>query len=281
MSDILEQATRALRESTADPQPRSGLTKARILDAAEKRYAAKRSGGGVLRWAVMLIAALAASTALARVAQYWPEIKRAIVSETVERSEAAPAAKKKKVTKKPAQPSATVPVAVPQEAPAPAPATPEPEASAPSENAAPAPAASETPSAVPTRFKPAAKRPKLVPKPAIEPERLAPAPAPAPPVMTLAPAPDTESADLALFRRAQRLHLNRDPKALGAWDDYLRVAGSGPLTPEARYNRALCLVRLGRKAEAKAALAPFANGAYGTYRRTEAQALISALDEAH
>jgi hypothetical protein len=279
MSDLLEQATRALRESTADPQPRSGLTKARILDAAEKRYAPKRSGGGVLRWAVMLIAALAASTALARVAQYWPEIKRAIVSETVERSEAAPAAQKK-VTKKPVQPSAAAPVAVPQEAPAPAPATPEPQASVPSENAAPAPATSETPSAMPTRFKPAAKRPKLALKPAIEPERVAPPPAPAPPVVTLAPAPDTESADLALFRRAQRLHLNRDPKALAAWDDYLRVAGSGALAPEARYNRALCLVRLGRKAEAKAALAPFANGAYGTYRRTEAQALISALDEA-
>jgi hypothetical protein len=282
MSDLLEQATRALRESTSDPQPRSGLTRARVLDSAEKRYAPKRSGGGVLRWAVMLVAALAASTALARVAQYWPEIKRAIVPGAVEHSDTAPA--KKKAAKKPARPAAAVQTQQPMAAEPVVVGAQETAVPAPSESAAPA--AGETPSAVPARFKPAAKRAKLAPKPALEADPVAAAPvaaapAPAPAVVTLAPAPDTESADLALFRRAQRLHLNRDPKALAAWDDYLRVAGSGPLAPEARYNRALCLVRLGRKTEAKAALEPFAKGGYGTYRRTEAQALISALDAAH
>jgi hypothetical protein len=33
--------------------------------------------------------------------------------------------------------------------------------------------------------------------------------------------------ELLLFRRARRLHLARDPQALGAWDDYLRVAPHG------------------------------------------------------
>jgi hypothetical protein len=238
---------------------------------------------------VTLLAALAASTALARVAQYWPEIKRAIGAEAVEHSDAAPATKK--AAKKPAQPakpepqpSAAEPV-VPQEAPVPAA---EMEANAPGESAGPSAAeqgpgtAERVPSAVQQRAKPAVRRAKVVPKPAIESEPEVPAvvPAPAPPVVTLAPVPETESADLALFRRAQRLHLNRDPRALSAWDDYLRVAGEGPLAPEARYNRALCLVRLGRKAEAKAALESFANGAYGTYRQAEARALIEALDGA-
>jgi hypothetical protein len=281
MSDLLEQATRALRETTADPQPRSGLTKARVLDSAEKRYAPKRSGGGVLRWAVALVAALAASTALARVAQYWPEIKRALVPEAAEHSEAAPA--KKKAAKKPAQPAAaeqrpvSKPVVVPAEAPVPenAPAT----QNVQSESGVPGAASEGERSSVVQRAKPAARRAKVTPKPVFGPEPVAEAPVkPAPPVVTLVPAPDAESADLALFRRAQRLHLNRDPRALAAWDDYLRVAGEGPLAPEARYNRALCLVRLGRKAEAKAALAPFADGEYGTYRRTEAKALMEALD---
>lgn len=274
MSDLLEQATRALRDTTAEPQPRSGLTRARVLDSAEKRYAPRRSGSGLLRWIVALVAALAASTALARVAQYWPEIKRAIAPESAEHSAAAPA-KKKKVTKKPAQPavvepqpSAAEPVVAPQEVPAAAPALDIP--------AEPVPASA----AAPEKPKPAVRRPKRAPAPLVEPAAGAPAPEPAQPVVTMTPAPDTEAADLALFRRAQRLHLNRDPRALAAWDDYLRVAGGGPLAPEARYNRALCLVRAGRKAEAKAALAPFANGAYGAYRRTEAMQLMNALDAA-
>ncbi|HKU38394.1 MAG TPA: hypothetical protein VJR89_09615, partial [Polyangiales bacterium] len=95
--------------------------------------------------------------------------------------------------------------------------------------------------------------------------------------VTLTPAPSVEPAELALFRRAQRLHLNRDPRALAAWDDYLRVAEQGALAPEARYNRALCLIRLDRPLEAKQALRPFAEGAYGSFRQNEAKALLEAL----
>lgn len=67
--------------------------------------------------------------------------------------------------------------------------------------------------------------------------------------------------------------------ALRAWDAYLGAAPAGRFAPEARYNRALCLVRLGRKGEAESALRPFADGAYGGYRRDEAKALIEALGE--
>jgi len=287
MSDLLEQATRALRETSAEPQPRSGLTRARVLDSAEKRYVRRRGAGSLLRWTAAMFAALAASTALAHFTQYWPEIKRAFAPESVEHRDVVPA-KWKTPAKKPAQPAAAEPSANPA-ADAPVVATPavDPPVIAPPEVPAVAPApetpaasnAETAPRSAPARSKRIARRTTSVAPRVIESESVAPV-APAPPVVTLTPAPDTESADLALFRRAQRLHLNRDPRALTAWDDYLRVAGSGPLAPEARYNRALCLVRSGRKAEAKAALAPFANGAYGTYRRTEAAELIKALDAA-
>ena len=46
---------------------------------------------------------------------------------------------------------------------------------------------------------------------------------------------------------------------------------------EARYNRALCLVRLGRAAEARAALQPFADGTLVHYRAAEARALVQSL----
>jgi TolA-binding protein len=98
-----------------------------------------------------------------------------------------------------------------------------------------------------------------------------------PPAAAPAKAHTAESAELTLFRRAQALHLSKDPKAIEAWDAYLRVAGTSALAPEARYNRALGLVRAQRFTEAKAALAPFAEGKYGSYRREEAQALLARL----
>jgi hypothetical protein len=94
----------------------------------------------------------------------------------------------------------------------------------------------------------------------------------------LAPAPPAIDAGV-LYAQAHRAHfVDRDPAAaLRAWDVYLAAAPDGPLAPEARYNRALALVRLGRRAEAREALAPFAAGAYGGYRAAEARALIDAL----
>jgi hypothetical protein len=47
--------------------------------------------------------------------------------------------------------------------------------------------------------------------------------------------------------------------------------------PEARYNRALCLLRLHRNDEARAALTPFAQGRYGSYRRADAEKLLEAV----
>jgi hypothetical protein len=85
--------------------------------------------------------------------------------------------------------------------------------------------------------------------------------------------------ELPLYRAAHHAHFEaHDPAtALQRWDEYLRVAPGGRLAVEARYNRALCLVRLGRREEAQAALTPFAQGAFGEYRQREAQDLIRTL----
>ena len=85
----------------------------------------------------------------------------------------------------------------------------------------------------------------------------------------------------ALYRDAHEAHFTRrDPEAaLAAWDRYLAAAGpNGKFVLEARYNRALSLVRLGRKSEARAALGPFARGDYGGYRRDEATKLLENLE---
>ena len=103
------------------------------------------------------------------------------------------------------------------------------------------------------------------------------APAPA----TVEPAqPSASEVDIdALYRAAHRAQFSdHDPAhALELWDRYLAAAPNGSLSPEARYNRAIDLARLGRKAEAAAALEPFARGDYGAYRQVEAAALVHAL----
>lgn len=80
------------------------------------------------------------------------------------------------------------------------------------------------------------------------------------------------------FQRADALHTARDHgAALEAWDAYLARHPAGRFAIEARYARAICLVRLGRTDDARAALAPFAAGTHGQYREREARALIEAL----
>jgi hypothetical protein len=89
----------------------------------------------------------------------------------------------------------------------------------------------------------------------------------------------SEDEAARLYAAAHHAHfVERDPgKALRAWDAFLAVAPEGSLAPEARYNRALALVRLDRRAAARRALEPFAEGRYGSYRMREARALIEAL----
>lgn len=94
---------------------------------------------------------------------------------------------------------------------------------------------------------------------------------------------DTGGEDLALYRAAQRLHVTGAPpqRSLEAWNRYLERFPHGLLAAEARFNRARCLARLGRSAEAASELEPFARGAFGSYRRTHADTLMRALERAN
>ena len=135
----------------------------------------------------------------------------------------------------------------------------------------------ERPLLLPAAPAPTARIPAPEPTPEPTPEVL-PSAAPPPPVKkTRTPSADAD----ALYREAHEAHfVRRDPAAaLAAWDRYLAAAGpGGRFTLEARYNRAVSLVRLGRRDEAAAALRPFANGEYGGYRRDEAAKLLHTLE---
>jgi TolA-binding protein len=98
-----------------------------------------------------------------------------------------------------------------------------------------------------------------------------------------APAPRSDRADQERFayERAHHAHFFADApaRALAAWDQYLATYPHGTFAPEARYNRALCLVRLGKFEPAATALRPFAAGRVGGYRRHEACLLLRWLSE--
>jgi hypothetical protein len=83
----------------------------------------------------------------------------------------------------------------------------------------------------------------------------------------------------ALYRRAHDAHFGGASRAtaLKHWNAYLSEAPGGSFAPEAAFNRGICLVRLGRHAQARQALAPFASGRFGGYRKQEAERLMEAL----
>ncbi|MEM1414293.1 MAG: hypothetical protein AAGH15_05315, partial [Myxococcota bacterium] len=112
--------------------------------------------------------------------------------------------------------------------------------------------------------------------------RPAVAPEPAPTEVTGAPPTSDDAPSVAereSFERAHRLHLARESgEALGAWNAYLRAYPRGRFAPEARYNRALTLIRLGRHDAARRALTPLAATPEG-YRAAEAARLLEALGQ--
>lgn len=109
--------------------------------------------------------------------------------------------------------------------------------------------------------------------------RAAPSVSPRSPVASSSAAFD---AQVESYRQAHRTHFGgaAPATALAAWDEHLRTYPNGSFATDARFNRALCLLRLGRHDEARAALRPFAEAPVGSYRQQEAASLLLSLEGA-
>jgi hypothetical protein len=267
----LERSIRALREEGDRTAPQARLTRERIL--AELRPRARRRRA---IWMIPLAAVLAGSTVLAatgRLPQAFHAAARALGLEARDDELKKDAPRAARSTPPAAAPSAGV-----SKEPAPPPAAAEPtndevrSATAPADAGPAKHAARRAAHAVPSAS--GAALPQAAPAEPAHGETTGGAP----PAGTAGAAQDDQGT-LALYRRARQLHFVEQipAAALAAWDAYLAAEPRGPLSVDARYSRALCLVRLGRKQEARAALEPFAAGNYGSYRQTEARALLDAL----
>lgn len=92
--------------------------------------------------------------------------------------------------------------------------------------------------------------------------------------------PEEDHTALLTYRGAHRAQFASGDcsEAIVGYAQYLDMAPSGPFAVDARYNRGVCLIRLGRHGEARIALEPFAQGKYGDYRRAQSEQLLEALD---
>jgi hypothetical protein len=236
--DLLQRAASSVRERYDGESRQAARTEARVL-AAFRGPARRRSRLSLL--AIPLVAALLASAAWGTVAK---DLRTWLQSTSRERRAAS----------------------VPQ----------------PSKSLAPNPGISAQRTSAPLRDRalPPAPLPlaPLPPAPSARPSQHSPVLPKASPVQPPAAVPSESEID-ALYRAAHHAQFaGADPaRALLLWDRYLTAAPNGGLSPEARYNRAIALVRLGRKAEAATALEPFARGEYGGYRRAEAASLLEVL----
>ncbi len=254
--DLLARAARALREETTGDDASARFTRSRIMASVHDERVKRRT-----RWAFLapiaatFVAASAYGAATGKTRQVVQAITHALGLGRTEPAPREPAVRRR----------AAEPHVAPPRAPLPAPSA----SDAAAEPAPPAVAASAE-SAVST----------AAPKPLRSAADAFASAAPARSAAGAGAAPADPSFEL--YRAAHQAHfVERDyGRALDAWDAYLKAAPNGALAPEARYNRALCLVRLHRNDEARAALEPFAEGRYGTYRREDAQKLLAALPAA-
>lgn len=237
--DLLKAATRALQDETADDAADGRFTRARVMASLHQGKVKRRTR---MAFVLPIAACLAAGTAWGAATGRLPSVFHAVgqfVGYSSQTSEPKPAQHGTGAAKKAAPVSE--PDAPAQVPPPPAEVTPEP---APLVEAKPEPA----------KVEPQASA-KLVSSAAFQ---------------------DTDGD---LYRLAHEAHfVNHDyARALSGWNAYLQAAPGGRLATEARYNRAICLLRLGRDAEARQALEPFASGKLGGYRQSEARELLEEL----
>jgi hypothetical protein len=270
--EILRDAARVLREETDASKARPDETRARIMRTLTARRNRRLTAIRVLvPIAAVLIGSVAWASATHRLPNVWYEMASKLGLGEVEHQ--APEIPEAPTHKAPANPKAP-PIAMGEEEPK-APLQPaNDEDSAKPESPLPAP---EKQVAVKTDV------PESAPSPVPPPAPLADAAGSA--VMPVAPAPSSAPADPdahALYQAAHQAHFvaRNSSAALAAWNAYLAAAPRGRFGVEARYNRALCLVRLGRMNEARHTLEAFANAAPGSYRQAEARALLDAMNNA-
>ncbi|MGE0322715.1 MAG: hypothetical protein AB7K71_02535 [Polyangiaceae bacterium] len=286
--DLLKEATRALREEGEEPKG-SDLTRARVMLSL---HAAKRRRRGRLAFGVPLVAVFVAGAAAAQISGALPRAVDRVVevfskpaddtspppNEVRQPAQGAPL-----VSAHPEEPDHVPPLdevdpeAEPNEleqradvlddAPPPDVAPDVTARQKVGEPQRPAVAAPTPAGKVPTAMADGPSR-------ATAPERAETGATPAP---SADPAPTDPSHRRYLEAHQAHFVAHDYARALALWERYLQEFPRGRFAAEAQYNRALCLVRLGRKSEAKQALEPFANGRYGGYRQTEAQALIQAM----
>jgi len=272
--DLLERATRALRESSTPSAQELAEGKAVLLWA--QRAAQKKKRTRTLRWVLPLAAVLTAGSALAATEQI-ERVARAVVEiftpAEPRRDE------RRRLTSRPTTSAPSTPTPAPI---APVQPAVEPPSEAPTAGVDAATATPEPPrSGDASRTSRTPRTPRAVTPAPVTDSRVPeaePAPAPAPAEGNGQPPSD---ADLARYREAHNAHFReRDfSAALAAWDVYLHEFPQGTFVIEARYNRAICLVRLGRKDQARYALRPFAHGEIGRgYRQAEAKKLLEALE---
>jgi hypothetical protein len=234
--DLLKAATQALKEETAEAAEDGRFTRARVMASLHQGKVKRRTR---LAFVLPLAACLAAGTAWGAATGRLPAVFHAI-GQAVSYTAKAPQTKP-----------------LLQVAPAPA-------AKAP----APAPSEAAPPPPEPAPLEPSKPAEPVTPKAGV--------------VTSAKPAPSSSGSfkdtDGDLYRLAHEAHFSAHDyaRALAGWDAYLRAAPGGRLSTEARYNRAICLLRLGRDAEARVALQPFASGKLG-YRQNEARQLLSEL----
>lgn len=289
--DVLKRASEALRDQTVPSAAELARLRERVLKGNVSQLRptnhAKR-----LRWILPLAAALLATTALAATPGAMQGVLHAVerfldiqliapAPEPAQTARHAPVRGVRKVGGGSARaPEAVAEPEGPEEAAPSDVATNE--AASPENVAAPAASSARVNAATPAPRRTASKPPSShrLDAPASE-SGVAPTPS-AEAADPKTPGPAAQSRDLALYRAAHELHFRerRYQDALRAWEDYLRFTPAPTFELEARYNRALCLLHLGHYEEARAALAPFAQGKrHGGYRREEATRLIEALDQ--
>jgi hypothetical protein len=238
----------ALRSEHEGSSERAPATRARIMVSLHEGRHRRR-----LRWGfgVPVAALLAGSTAWAGARGELGETARTAVTQVGVWLGAL----------EPAAPAAPV-AAAPQRAAAPREDAPPPAEAERLQGAEPSATATREPTPAP-RFVAATPTPSAAPQAAT-----------APPVP-----PEPSDPQLLVYREAHEAQFARGncAEAVRGYDAYLAAAPAGALVPEARFHRAVCLVRLGRGAEARQALAPFAEGAYGKYRQEDARKLLDLL----